>query len=233
MRSVFARYAAAWTYLAAVCTAEIVYALLPDRDQAAVVAWASTNVHNLTHNPVGCMIASAFFPTGALLAWPALIALALFGANSVLGNWRTVITCAAGHVIGTLVSEGILAYRIDDGTVPAAGRFIRDVGPSYVVVTAIAVALLWGRWPARLAAAIDFALLIFVGDIFGGISDLHVAAVGHATALLTGATLGSALVWRRRRLARTAPGHETGPPQRGDGDPWHLENQENQLRDRR
>lgn len=221
MRAVFARYAVAWGYLAAVGAAEIVYALLPDHDQAAVLAWASTNVHNLTHNPAGCMIASAFFPTGAPLAWPALIALALFAANSALGNWRTVVTCAAGHVVGTLVSEGILAYRIDHGTMPAADRFITDVGPSYVVVTAIAVALLWGRWPARLAAAIDFALLIFVGDIFGGLSHLHVAAVGHATALLTGCIVGSALAWQRRR--------EPSPPHRQhDEDGRHLENQENQ-----
>jgi hypothetical protein len=198
MRTVLARYAAAWGYLAAVGTAEIVYAQLPDRDRAALLAWASTNVHNLTHDPAGCMIASAFFPTGAFLAWPVLIALALFGADSVLGNWRTVVTCAAGQVIGTLVSEGILAYRINHGTMPAADRFIRDVGPSYVVVTAIAVALLWGRWPARLAAAIAFAVLIFIGDIFGGISHLEVAAVGHATALLTGCTVGSALAWQRR-----------------------------------
>jgi hypothetical protein len=131
-------------------------------------------------------------------------------------------------VIGTLVSEGILAYRIDHGTMPAADRFITDVGPSYVVVTAIAVALLWGRWPARLAAAIDFTLLIFIGDIFGGLSHLHVAAVGHATALLTGCIVGSALAWHRR-LAGTAPGRAASPPQRQhDDDGRHLENQENQ-----
>jgi hypothetical protein len=229
MRAVFARYAVAWGYLVAVGTAEIVYALLPGHDQAAVLTWASTNVHNLGRDPAGCLIASAFFPTGALLAWPALIALALFGANAVLGNWRTVITCAAGHVVGTLVSEGILAYQIDHGSRPAADRFITDVGPSYVVVTAIAVALLWGRWPARLAAAVDLAVLIFIGDIFGGISHLAVAAVGHATALLTGCTVGSALAWRRRRLAGPAPDREIRPPQRQrHGDGRHLENQEKQ-----
>jgi hypothetical protein len=229
MRAVFARYAAAWSYLAAVGTAEIVYVLLPDRDQAAVLAWASTNVHNLGRDPAGCLIASAFFPTGALLAWPVLIALALFGANAVLGNWRTVVTCAAGHVIGSLVSEGILAYQIDHGSRPAADRFITDVGPSYIVVTAIAVALLWGRWPARLAAAADFAVLIFIGGIFSGISHLSVPAVGHATALLTGCTVGSALAWLRRRLAGAAPDRQVSPPQRQhDGDGRHLENQEKQ-----
>ena len=36
----------------------------------------------------------------------------MFGANRVLGNWRTVVLCAAGQVIGTLVSEGLVGYRV-------------------------------------------------------------------------------------------------------------------------
>src|SRR5580704_7064426 len=216
MRAVLARYAVAWGYLAAFGLAELVSALLPDRDQAALLAWASTNVHNLARHPVGCMIASAFFPTGAQLLWPAIIALALFGANHVLGNWRTAVTCAAGHVIGTLVSEGILAYQIAHGTRPAAERFITDVGPSYIVVTAIAVGLLWGRWPVRCAAAIDLAALVFIGGIFSGLSQLAVAPVGHVTALITGCALGGLLVWQRRRrlaIVGMAADREERPPQ--------------------
>lgn len=234
MRAVLTRYAVAWGYLAAVGIAELVYALLPDHDQAALIAWASTNVHNLTRHPVACMIASAFFPTGAQLLWPVIIALALFGANAVLGNWRTAVTCGAGHIIGTLVSEGILACQITHGTRPAAGRFITDVGPSYVVVTAIAVGLLWGRWPVRCAAALDLAGLIFVGDIFGGLSHLAVAAVGHATALFTGCTLGSLLAWQRRRRVRlaavpaAADGQVRLPERDNRRDDGHLENQEKQ-----
>ncbi len=232
MRAVLARYAVAWGYLAAFGLAELVSVLLPDRDQAALLAWASTNVHNLARHPVGCMIASAFFPTGAQLLWPVIIALALFGANAVLGNWRTAVTCAAGHVIGTLVSEGILAYQIAHGTRPAAERFITDVGPSYVVVTALAVGLLWGRWPVRCAAALDLAGLVVIGGIFSGISHLAVAPIGHATALFTGCTVGSLLAWqRRRRLAamRVAADREERPPQPEPGrDYRNLENQENQ-----
>jgi hypothetical protein len=193
---VFRRYAVAWLYLAGFCVAEICYALLPARDQVAVARWASTNVHNLTHDPVGCLVASAFIAGNALSAWPALIALAMFRANAVLGNWRTAVTCAAGQVIGTLVSEGILAYRIAHDTMPAADRYILDVGPSYVVVTALAVVIIWGRWLARAAAATALACLIFVGQIFSGISQLTVTPVGHATALFVGGTLGSLLAWQ-------------------------------------
>ena len=111
LRGVFVRYAVAWFYLAGVSAAELGYVLLPQPDRAELLRWASTSVHNLTHYPAACLIASAFFPTSYLLAWPALIALALFGAVSVLGTWRAAVTCAAGQILGTVVSEGIIAYR--------------------------------------------------------------------------------------------------------------------------
>jgi hypothetical protein len=202
LRGAFARYVTAWLYLAGVCAAEITYALLPGHDRDAVLAWSSTSVHNLEHHPAGCLVASAFFPTSFLIAWPAVIALAMFAATSVLGSWRTALTCAAGHVVGTVVSEGIVAYRVPHGSLPPTDRFLLDVGPSYVVMAAIAIALLYGRWLARAAAAIDLVLLIFVGQIFAGLGRLEVAAIGHLTALATGAVTAPFFVWHRRRKAR-------------------------------
>jgi hypothetical protein len=107
-------------------------------------------------------------------------------------------------VIGTLVSEGILDYRVAHGMLPESSRFIIDVGPSYVVVAAIAAAVLYGGWLARAAAVLDLVLLAFVGDIFAGLGDLDVAAVGHVTALAVGAlgaTLAAAHLRRRRHAA--------------------------------
>lgn len=196
MRAVLVRHAAAWIYLAGVCLAELGYVLLPQPDRAVVLRWASTSVQNLTHHPVASLVASAFFPTSFLLAWLVLIALALFGATSVFGSWRTAITCAAGQVVGTVVSEGIVGYRIAIGSLPHADRFLLDVGPSYVVVAALAVGLLHGGWLVRAAALLDLALLIFVGQIFGGLSHLQVAPVGHVTALITGIVVGTALARR-------------------------------------
>jgi hypothetical protein len=194
----------AWLYLAGVGATQITYALLSAHDRAAFLRWASTSVHNLEHHPVACLVVSAFLPTGFQAAWPFLIALALFGANHLLGNWRTLLTCTAGHVIGTLVSEGIVAYRVDHGTLPVADRYLIDVGPSYVVVAAIAVGLLYGGWLIRGTAALDLALLIFVGEIFEGLSRLEVAAVGHLTALITGGAVGGILCWQRRNKARAS-----------------------------
>jgi hypothetical protein len=42
--------------------------------------------------------------------------------------------------------------RIAHATMPAADRYILDIGPSYVVVTALAVAVTRGRWLTRAAA---------------------------------------------------------------------------------
>jgi len=61
------------------------------------------------------------------------------------------------------------------------------------------VALLYGGWLARAAAGLDLVLLVVVGQIFVGLSHLEVAAVGHLTALLTGAVLGTVFVWPRSR----------------------------------
>src|SRR5215831_6092682 len=199
LKAIFTSYAAAWLYLGGFIVAEVIYALLsPDR-QAALIGWASTNVHNLSHGPIGSLAVSAFVTQESAWAWPVLIALAMFSANGVLGNWRTAVVCAAGQVIGTLVSEGIVGYRVDRGMLPASDRYLIDVGPSYVVLSAIMVALLYGSWLARAAAALDLALLVVVGDIFGGLSNLDVSAVGHLTAMIVGAVGGGLLAWQRRK----------------------------------
>jgi hypothetical protein len=126
----------------------------------------------------------------------------MFGANRALGNWRTAVVCAAGQVIGTLVSEAIVAYRVAHGQLPAVDRYLTDIGPSYVVVAAIVVALLLGSWLARVGAAVALLLLIVVGDIFGGLSQLQVSAVGHVTAIVIAAAATGVVAWQARRRAR-------------------------------
>jgi len=155
-------------------------------------------VANLEHEPVGPLLVSALDGPGNLIAWPVLIALAVFGASRALGNARTTLACMAGHVIGSLASGGIVAYRVHAGQLPAADRYLADIGPSYVVVSAIVIAAVCGIWPARAAAALGFAVLAAGGHIFGGLSHLDVSAVGHLTALLT-ATAAVTLTRARRR----------------------------------
>lgn len=109
------------------------------------------------------------------------------------------------------------------GTLPDTARYIIDVGPSYVVVSAIALAVLCGGWLARGAALADFALLVFAGDIFGGLSRLDVAAVGHLTALVTGAVAGGLAVWLRRFSDRQAGPSGAGTTAMQHGRPGRRE----------
>jgi Rhomboid-like protein len=193
-----ARYAFAGAFLICFLVTGLAYTLLGPGAQDTLVAWASTNVANLEHEPVLPLLLSAFVAPGYVATWPVLIALALFGANRAVGNVRIALACLAAQVIGTLVSEGIVAYRVDAGQLSAASRHLTDVGPSYVVVSAVVVALALGTWLARALAAVDLVILVFPGDIFGGLSQLDVAAVGHLTAMLT-AAVAVILFWRGRR----------------------------------
>jgi len=200
------RYGFACAYLACFVAAELVYTWLSPDAQARLIAWASTDVANLEHEPAVPLLASALITPGYFAAWPVLIALALFGANRALGNVRTALVCLAGHVAGTLVSEGIVAYRVDAGQLPVASMHLSDVGPSYVVVSAIVIALACGSWPARVLAAVDLVLLVFPGDIFGGLSQLDVAAVGHLTAMLTAAAATALILACPGRASPRGPG---------------------------
>jgi hypothetical protein len=212
MRVVLRHYGFAVAYLAGFLAVELVYALLSPDAQARLIAWASTNVANLEHEPLGPLLVSAFVTSGFFAAWPVLIVLAVFGANRALGNARTALVCLAGQVLGSLVSEGIVAYRVDAGQLAVANRYLTDVGPSYVVVSAIVIALACGTWAARALAAVDLAVLVFPGHIFGGLSQLDVSAVGHLTAMLTAAAVTALLLTRRGRGAggRGAGGRRVG-----------------------
>ena len=153
---------------------------------------------------------------GFFVAWPVLMGLAVFGANRALGNARTALVCLAGHVVGSLVSEGIVAYRIDAGQLSAANRHLTDVGPSYVVLSAVVIALACGGWLARALAAVDLVVLVFPGQIFAGLSHLDVPAVGHLTAALTAAGATALILSRQRpsqrprqrQLRRRDPDHD-------------------------
>ena len=68
MRVLLRRYAVAVTYLAGVLAAELVYTLLSPDAQARLIAWASTNVANLEHEPLGPLLVSAFVTSGFFAA---------------------------------------------------------------------------------------------------------------------------------------------------------------------
>jgi hypothetical protein len=217
------RFAVAWAFVAVCVVSAIVYAALSAPAQAAMTAWASTNVDNLRGHPIGSLVVSGLIPGSPAISWIGGIALAVFSANRLLGNAPAAVLICAGHVIGTLVSEGIVAARVADGSMPASARTMVDVGPSYLVVCALAATMLYGTWLYAAPAGAVFAAM--APDLFSGLSHLDVAAVGHLTALTTGIVLGGVLLRSRRLLLRAPapdpvaerPGSAGGPQLAGRG----------------
>jgi len=171
--------------------------------QQAFLNWASTDLVNLRHHPVSAMIVSAFVDDSFILDWIVIGLIGLVCAGHTLGNLRCAATVTVAHVVGTLVSEGILAIRIADGAVAETQRTILDIGPSYGILAALVVSIAYGRWPARIASAVAFALL--APHLFVGLTHLDVSAVGHSCVILVSLVTGHFLQ-RSWRPARTICG---------------------------
>ena len=174
----------------------------PDR-RSAWLGYASTNVANLGDHPVRALLASAVLVEGDLFVWVLLAALGLAGVARAAGPWWAVGVATTAHVLGTAVSEGSLAVRIDRGLVPAAARHIVDVGPSFVVVATLVTTIVAGAGLAwRVAAALGFGLL--VPSLFDGLTEGDVAAVGHVVSIGVGLAAGAVLLLRARRARGAA-----------------------------
>jgi hypothetical protein len=160
--------------------------------------WASTDLVNLEGHPFRSMIISALLDDSDVLAWIALSLIGLIAAGHTLGNLRCAILVTVAHVLGTVVSEGVLAQQIANGAAPASERVSLDIGPSYIVVAALTVGIVYGRRPARIASGLAFILL--APHLFAGLSQLEVGPVGHCCAIVVGVVLGFPFQqsWRSR-----------------------------------
>jgi hypothetical protein len=157
------------------------------------LGWASTSLANLTDHPVSALVASAFVGPEHPGTWCVLALVALTTISWTLGAWRAALLVITAHVLGTYASEGILAVQIRTGAAPASQFWLIDVGPSYVVVAALVAGAGYGRWPGRLLCVVGFALV--APGLFGGLSRLEVAAVGHLCSMIVALATG----WVLRR----------------------------------
>ncbi|HKT03300.1 MAG TPA: rhomboid-like protein [Rugosimonospora sp.] len=198
------RFGVAVGYTAAFAAGCLALGAQPAATQDRWLDWASTNLANLGDHPLSAMVCSAFLADADRIAWCVLALAGLGTAGWVLGAWRTAVLVTTAHVVGTLISEGILWARIHAHLVPEAQRHIRDVGPSYVVIAALAFGILCARWPGRVLCAIGFVLI--APGSFHGLPHLELSAMGHTVSVLVAAGLGFVMVRRRRaRLPSPAP----------------------------
>jgi hypothetical protein len=190
-------------YVVAFAATTLSVRTLPTPARTAWLEWTSTNLGNLRDHPLPALVLSGLFTEGSLTTWLLTALIGLGVTNRALGNWRTAALLVSAHVGGTLISQGILAYRIVAGQVPAGDRYMIDVGPSYVVACALAAGAVYGLGLQRLPALAGFAL--FAADAFHGLSTLEVAAIGHLCSVVIAVVVGWPL-WRsaRSRMDRRA-----------------------------
>lgn len=134
-------------------------------DVAAVVGWASTNVHNLARHPVAAMIASAFVVPGLPSASVAIIAVSCAALERRIGTRRTVLLALSGQVLATLLTEygATLGAQLHLWRASPVDR--PDVGVSYVMFSVLAASwlLLEGRARALgIAATSAWASVMFL-----------------------------------------------------------------------
>ncbi|MEU3983024.1 rhomboid-like protein [Streptomyces sp. NPDC026672] len=122
----------------------------------------STNIHELSQNPLRVLIASAMWIDGGhWLPYAFLYTVFHAQAERWLGTGRWLLVCAAAHVLATLLSEGALLVAIRDGMAPYSAVDTLDIGVSYALAGVI------GVLSYRLAPPWRYAYLLVVLVVYG------------------------------------------------------------------
>ncbi|WP_199829580.1 rhomboid-like protein [Streptomyces sp. MMG1121] len=122
----------------------------------------STNIHELSHNPVRVLVASAFWiDSGHWIPYAFLYTVFHAPAERWLGTARWLAVCVLAHVLATLISEGALLKAIRDGIAPHHAVDTLDIGVSYALAGVI------GVLTYRLAAPWRYGYLAVVLLVFG------------------------------------------------------------------
>ncbi|MET9553470.1 rhomboid-like protein [Streptomyces sp. NPDC006645] len=100
----------------------------------------STNLHQLSQNPVRVLVTGAFWIDGGRwLPYAALHTVVHAPAEHWLGTRRWLATAATAHVGATLVGEGVLSWAIHQGRAHEAAGDTLDVGVGYALAGVAAV----------------------------------------------------------------------------------------------
>lgn len=177
--------------------------VLPERDAARFVRFASTNLDNLTSHPVRSLLGSALVLdspltrvltldfVGTLITFAAGMVVVLGALERRLGAVRALAVFVVGHVGATLITALVIELALDLHRYPGSVRSARDVGISYGAQAVLACgAVLFARGRTR-ALCILFVLIWPVGGMsfVGGLPDF--TTIGHWVAALLGFACGA------------------------------------------
>lgn len=190
---------ATYTYLLIILVTTWVLETSSSRVARELLEERSTNLHELTRDPVRVLVASAFFVTDApqWLVWTLAFTVVAAPVEQRIGPGRAVTVFAIGHVGASLLTAAGLSLALRGDLVEVSVARAVDVGASYgfVALAAVGTYLLPGRLrlPCALAmASVAVALLLLQPNF---------TSFGHLLAFLLGL---SCYPLSRRPPGRTA-----------------------------
>ncbi|MEU8506822.1 rhomboid-like protein [Streptomyces brevispora] len=170
-------------------TTVIIHQMSPDIEED-FLRQRSTNIHELSQNPVRVLISSALWIDGG--GWiPYAVLYTAFHAPAErrLGTLRWLAVAAAAHILATFVSEGVLAWAIRHGHAPQTAASTLDVGVSYALAGVVAVLTYYVPRPWRyfylFAVLVIYGVPLFTSATFTDIGHFSAVLIGLACYPLT------------------------------------------------
>ncbi|MFF1837681.1 rhomboid-like protein [Streptomyces sp. NPDC058231] len=170
-------------------TTVLVHQMSPAFEEA-FLRRSSTNVHELSRDPVRVLISSAFWIEGGhWLPYAFLYTVFQAPVERWLGTLRWFGVAALSHVLATLVSEGVLAWAVQRGHAPQSSFNALDIGVSYALAGVVAVLTYrvpspW-RYVYLLAVLALYGTPLVTGRTFTDLGHLTAALIGLACYPLT------------------------------------------------
>lgn len=165
-----------------------------------LIVSASTNLHNMSDQPIRVLVASAFWSDSTDFPWLVFVEflVVMVAAERWLGTGRWVLVFAAGHVGATIVTVTGIAWALHHGLLPTKIAGTVDVGASYGFWAVAAV--LSYRIPPRWRLWWIATIAAFLG--YEAWTEQTFTDYGHLTAMLIG--LGMYPITKRPNAIRQA-----------------------------
>jgi len=188
------RLARRWPVVGIAYTAMIVggylwWVLQSPAEQHWVLSASSTDLAHLERVPWLVLPASSIWSGDNIGWWIGVTILCLGALEVIQGPVMTLVTGLLAHVVGTLVSEGVVALRIAAGELSESARHVMDFGPSYVVASCAAAVIASPRAPVALRIGCALSIVPLYGAAFDFTDAGQVATLGHAVAIAVGALM--------------------------------------------
>ncbi|MEV6804057.1 rhomboid-like protein [Streptomyces sp. NPDC051132] len=174
-----------YVWLSVLFVTTVVLHHMPPEFEEHFLRHRSTNLHELSRDPVRVLVASAMWnESGHWLPYAFLYTVFHAPAERRLGTARWLAVCALAHVLASLVSEAVLLTAIRRGRAPLTAVHTLDIGVSYALAGVIAVlgyriAAPW-RYAYLAAVLAVFALPLTAGPTFTDIGHFVAALIGLA-----------------------------------------------------